>query len=508
MFKFTQNRRLSNFFVEFLLSTFLSLSVFLSGCNIQPKDNQNEWDDLVGYWKEYIVNDGIKNETAIRKIVINSKGKLEQSIVYELAPQCRIWLHDDDISFENGLLRFWGNDFEGYISSDKKSIPMNYKNMDSPFLLERLGDRDTIQLLDSIENCQNYEYVYGIPEKKDDQLLCADLESEGLDRDKLSDLINQIKKGKYDDIHSLLIVRNGKLLLEEYFWANGKISGPYINKVFRERLQNQASVTKSVNSALVSLAIKQGFILDTKFPVKEFFPEHTDIFTGGKERIQLYDLLTMSAGLQWNELEISYNNTGNDVNKMERSDDLIKYCLNKPLESKPGLVFNYSSGISLMLGEIVHRATGIETDKFAEINLFKQLGILDYSWNRRKNNLLATGGGLALRARDMAKFGLLYLNNGNWNGKQILPESYVQRSTQAQIKTRSGWYGFQWWIRSFNMGNREILAYYANGRAGQFIFVFPEIKMIIVSTAQNYEGGYHQEFYKMLHKEILPAVNF
>ncbi len=444
----------------------------------------------------------------LRKIVINSKGKLEQSIVYELGPQCRVWLNDDDISFENGLLEFWGNDFEGRISADKNSIPLNYKNMDSPFLLERLEDKDTIRLLDSLENCQNNEFIYEIPEQKDDQWLCADLESEGMDKNKLSDLINQIKKGKYDDIHSLLIVRNGKILLEEYFWANGKISGPFVNKVFRERLQNQASVTKSVNSALVGLAIKQGFIQDTKFPVKEFFPEHTDIFTGGKERIQLYDLLTMSAGLQWNELEISYNNPGNDVNKMERSDDLIKYCLNKPLESKPGLEFSYNSGVSLILGEIVNRATGIETDKFAEMNLFNRLEISDYSWASRKNKLLATGGGLALRARDMAKFGLLYLNNGNWNGEQILSENFIQRSTQPQIKTRSGWYGFQWWIRSFNIRNREILAYYANGRAGQFIFVFPEMKMIVVSTAQNYKGGYHKKFYKMLQKEILPAVKY
>ena len=506
--RFIQNSVFDKHFIRYLIAILLGLCIYISACNINSTENQNEWEDILGYWKEYIEEDGIKNETALRKIVINSKGKLEQSIVYELGNQCRIWLNNDDISFENGLLKFWGDDFEGQISADKNSIPMIYKNMNSPFILERLQDKETIQFLDSIQNCQDAEYIYEIPEQKNDNWICVDLETEGMDKNKLSGLINQIKKSKYDDIHSLLIVRNGKLLLEEYFWADGKIAGPFVNKIFRERIQNQASVTKSVNSALIGLALKQGLIEDTKQKVHEYFPEHEEIFVDGKRQIQLYDLLTMSSGLQWNELSLSYNNPGNDVNKMERSDDLIKYCLNKPLESKPGLEFNYNSGLSIILGEIVHRASGIETNKYAEDNLFNHLGISDYSWSRRKNNLLATGGGLALRARDMAKFGLLYLNSGKWNGEQILSKNFIQRSTQPQIKTRSGWYGFQWWIRSFNIRNREILAYYANGRAGQFIFVFPEMKMIVVSTAQNYKGGYHKKFYKMLQKEILPALKY
>lgn len=505
---FIQNSVLNKHFIGTSLAILLGMCVFISGCKIRSDEKDKEWEDITGYWKEYLLDDGVKNEAALRKIVINSKGKLEQSIVYELGNQCRIWLNNDDISFENGLLKYWGDDFEGQISADKNSIPMIYKNMNSPFILKRLQDKETIQFLDSIENCQDVEYIYEIPEQKNDNWICVDLETEGMDKNKLSGLINQIKKGKYDDIHSLLIVRNGKLLLEEYFWADGKIAGPFVNKIFRERIQSQASVTKSVNSALIGLAIKQGLIEDTKQKVYEYFPEHEEIFVDGKRQIQLYDLLTMSSGLQWNELSLSYNNPGNDVNKMERSDDLIKYCFSKALESRPGLEFNYNSGISIILGEIVHRASGIETNKYAEDNLFNHLGISDYSWSRRKNNLLATGGGLALQARDMAKFGLLYLNNGKWNDEQILNENYVKRSTQSQIKTRSGGYGFQWWIRSFSHNGNKIDAYYANGRAGQFIFVFPELNMIVVSTAQNYKGAYHGKFYKMLEKDILPAVKF
>lgn len=378
--------------------------------------------------------------------------------------------------------------------------------MDNPFLLERIHDKKIIQLIDSLENCMGSEYTYSVSDNLDDNWESADLEQEGFNKKEIIDLIEDIIDGEYDDIHSLLIVKNGKLVLEEYFNSNGQIFGNYVNDIYRDRVQMLASVTKSVNSALVGIAINQGYIKDVNVPVSEFFPEYSEMTANGKEQICLKHLLNMSAGLDWNELDVSYNSSKNDVNKMEQSPDLIKYCLDKPVVVNPGEKFDYSSGLSVILGEIIKRSVGIEADKYAEENLFKALGISQYKWSRRKNNILATGGGLALRARDMAKIGQMYLNNGKWNDQQVIPENWIKASKQPHVSTHAGGYGYQWWIRRFKVNDQKIKAFYADGRAGQFIFVFPELDLIVVSTAQNYMRGYHRRFYRMLEDKILPAL--
>jgi len=372
--------------------------------------------------------------------------------------------------------------------------------------LERIRDKKTIQLLDSLENCIGGEYVYKAPGKLDDGWECATLKDLEIKEAKIFELIEQIIKGKYKDIHSLLIVKDGKLVLEEYFAAEGKIAGPFVNQIYRDRVQMLASVTKSVNSALIGIALEQGFIKDLDVPAFEFFPEYKDIIINRKERVLLKHLLTMSAGFHWNELVIPYSNSQNDAMVMHRSNDLIGYCLKKSMVNEPGERFVYHSGLSVILGEIIKRTVGIPGDKFAEKNLFNPLGISAYKWPTTPDGLLKTGGGLALRPRDMAKFGQLYLNTGKWNGEQIVLEKWVKESTQHHIKTTSGAYGYQWWMRSFENNNETIESFYAIGNAGQFIFVFPELELIVVSTAQNYDNGWSRRFYGLLKSYILPAV--
>jgi CubicO group peptidase (beta-lactamase class C family) len=176
------------------------------------------------------------------------------------------------------------------------------------------------------------------------------------------------------------------------------------------------------------------------------------------------------------------------------------------MAKKPGEKFVYNSGLSVILGEILKRSVGVPGDKYAEEYLFKPLGITVYDWPTTPDGLLKTGGGLALRSRDMAKFGQLYLKNGKWNGKQIVPEKWVKESTYPHICTTSGSYGYQWWLRSFSVNDRQIDSFYAIGNAGQFIFIFPELDMIVVSTAQNYDRGWSRRFYEMVSSYILPAV--
>jgi len=167
-----------------------------------------------------------------------------------LTTQCRIWLNDYEIYYRDGHLELWDGEFQDNISEDRNFIPLTYKKMDNPFLLERILDETTIQFLDSLENCLDVEYTYLVPEVLDDNWECADLEQVGVKKQEISRFIAEIIAGEYDDMHSLLIVRNGKLVLEEYFSTEGQISGPFVNQVYRDRVQMLASVTKSVNSVL------------------------------------------------------------------------------------------------------------------------------------------------------------------------------------------------------------------------------------------------------------------
>jgi CubicO group peptidase (beta-lactamase class C family)/uncharacterized protein YacL (UPF0231 family) len=460
--------------------------------------------DILGYWKSYRT-DIRKDDPGLIKVALNSQGKLMQSIVYESGTQCRIWINDESISYHAGQLEFWGDEFKGEMSKDGNSVQLKYKSQ-IPFVWERIHDPKTIEFVDSLEVSQGGEYKYDIPVATDDGWACASLTDVDIDTVKIIECIRRIRNGDYKDIHSLLIVKDGKLVLEEYFGAQGKICSPFVNQVFRDRVQMLASVTKSVNSILIGIAYEQGFLTALDAPAFELFPEYAKLIKDGKEQIRLKHLLTMSAGLRWNELIVPSASPQNDAHAMHRRADLIRYCLEKPLAQKPGEQFVYHTGLSVLLGEILKRSVGISADKFAEQNLFQPLGITAYNWSKTQGNLLDTGSGLALRSRDMAKLGQLFLNHGKWNDRQIVPEQWAKESTQPHINTPSGAYGYQWWLRSFEINNKTIDLFYAIGNAGQFIVVIPELEMVIISTAQNYDNDWSGRFYEMVSSYILPAV--
>lgn len=504
-----KDRNKLNKFLNNLGAPLLSIIILLGTafyCTANTQEKQESHSDIIGYWQEYIINGSAKEKTSIRKITLNAEGQLTQSITYEMATQCRIWLNDDDISFKNGHLDFWGGEFSGEMSGDKNTVLLTYKQMSNSFLLERIQDEKTIEFIDRIEASQGREYVYHVPEETGDGWECAGLEDVGLDKEHIIHCVKQIRAGKYKDTHSLLIVKNGKLALEEYFGAEGAIWSPFVNQVFRDRVQQLASVTKSVNSALIGIAVEKGMIPSIQDPAFGVFPEYASLLDDEKNKILIEHLLTMSAGLEWNELDVPYSDPQNEVNKMNQSSDPIQYCLGKSMVFKPGEKFNYHSGLSVILGEILKRSSGIPADTFAEKYLFNPLGISEYKWSKSHGGLVQTGGGLALRARDMAKFGQLYLNSGQWQGQQIIPEEWVKTSTRIQIKKLVGGYGYQWWRRIFKVHGKLMDPYYAIGNGGQFIMVFPTLDLIVVSTAQNYDYGWAVRFYNLVYKHILQAV--
>lgn len=201
----------------------------------------------------------------------------------------------------------------------------------------------------------------------------------GLETNLIRELFERIGNSGFKNIHSVLLIKNGKLAVEEYF--SGQDSQGRYQAFTRETLHEMHSATKSVNSILIGIAIDQHLIRGVEEKISTFFPEYSDIFTNKqKDAIRLKDLLSMTAGLSWDEWTHPYTDPRNDAAAMAGRTDFFRYVLEKPVAAAPGAKFVYNSGISLLLGEIVCRASGSKADKFAERYLFSPLGISNYAW--------------------------------------------------------------------------------------------------------------------------------
>jgi CubicO group peptidase (beta-lactamase class C family) len=354
-------------------------------------------------------------------------------------------------------------------------------------------------------------YRYTVPEKQDDGWDTVSLNSVNLDGNMITEMFDRIGDNSYKNVHSVLIARNGKLVVEEYF--PGQDSAGQTRMFNRNTLNEMHSATKSVNSILIGIAIDKHMIRDVDVRISSFFPEYSDIFKDKeKDAIRLKDLLTMTAGLSWDEWTYPYTDPRNDAAMMASKADFVRYVLERPVAAAPGTKFLYNSGIAIILGEIVYRASGLKADKFAERYLFSPLGITDYSWGKAPNGVVNTLGGLSLRPRDMAKIGCLFLNNGRWQGKQIVSEKWVMESTQQQVRAGQlpTWfladgYGYQWWLGSFHVRDGVVQSYSARGRGGQFIIVFPILQMVAVFTGWNDNELLGQPL-EMLQLYVLPAA--
>ncbi len=299
-------------------------------------------------------------------------------------------------------------------------------------------------------------------------------EEQGMNSSLLGELVDAIEVYSLP-LLSYLVIRNGYLILEGY-------PNPDYNE---STLKHVWSITKSFTSALVGIALGAGNLTSLDELVVDFFPDKTIAnLDEDKQSITVEHLLTMTAGFEWSSVTDPFD--------MMDSPDWIQYVLDKPMADVPGETFNYNSGASHLLSAIVNRTTGIPTQSYADTRLFQPLGISDYEWILDPQGVASGHAGLNITPRDMAKFGFLYLNNGTWDGEQLVPSTWVSASTQVQAPDED--YGFQWWI------DPDYNAYYAFGRDGQYIWVQPENDLIVVFTASS---GMHLPWIRSF---IIPAV--
>lgn len=320
---------------------------------------------------------------------------------------------------------------------------------------------------------ENYQYKQ--PQQREDKWLTSTLEEETTHFTRIYDLVKDIINEKYKDIHSLLIVKNNKLVLEEYFYGYSA-----------DDLNGIQSASKSFWSALLGIAFQQGAIKDINQSICPYVTEYEKI-NCQDQNVNIYHLLTMTAGWEWDETSINYDDPKNSSDQMVTSDDPLLFTLSSPKGTSPGESFNYNSGCMLLINKILFEATKTPNEAFAIENLLEPLGITNYYLGEPENGVL---GDIELLPRDMAKFGALFLNRGKWDDKQILPKSWVAEATTKQISTGgqdNEGYGYFWWTRSFKREGKATDCYYAWGYGGQYIFVVPEMNMVVVFTGSSWK---------------------
>ncbi|MFD1179089.1 serine hydrolase domain-containing protein [Paenibacillus puldeungensis] len=275
------------------------------------------------------------------------------------------------------------------------------------------------------------------------------------------------------NLKSCLISRNGQLVFEHY---RNRQSAGQIAKI--------NSCTKSFLSALICIGIDHGLVAAPETSLSEFYPQLTSDQDPRKQEITLAHLLTMSAGFNWSEF-----GGHNSFPRMTRSPDWVQFVLEQPMSDRPGDRMEYNSGASQLLSAILMQSTGMSTAKFAEIHLFGPLGIEDYKWEQDPQGVHTGGFGLWLRPADMLKFGLLYLQQGNWENKQLISQELLKRSVQPMLDVEApnrGCYAWHWWTDTY-LAPDELSAasfdfYYARGYGGQFIYILPSLDTVVVIT--------------------------
>jgi CubicO group peptidase (beta-lactamase class C family) len=349
----------------------------------------------------------------------------------------------------------------------------------------------------------------GVPVARDDGWPVAYANEDKLvDRDALCRMADLL--GASANVHAVLVARGGKLVFERYFRGADEINDrPVANATFdADTLHDMKSVSKSVASLALGIAIDRRLIGSVNEPIFSFFPELSDLHSPEKERIRLSHALTMSMGLKWVEATPSTGNYNNDEARTHMAPDPCRYVLGLPVTVPAGQDFFYNTGALTLVSAIIRKVVGRPLDEFARETLFEPLGITGFEWTRVKGDTDA-GGGLRLRPRDMAKIGQLVLAGGRWNDRQIVSKAWIDASMTPRLEaTGPYFYGYLWWLgRSLHHG-REVHWAAALGRGGQSIRVVPELDLVVAVTAGYYQDYSPQAFQVQsgIFRDVLRAV--
>lgn len=343
-------------------------------------------------------------------------------------------------------------------------------------------------------------YRYHAPERREDGLDVSTAAAEGIDPAGLEQLVEHIlKEGDEVDtphIESVLILRNGKLVFEEYFWGQSADNPHMIS-----------SCTKSVTSMLMGIAWDRGRIaLDE--PVSSLFADYPQtLWVKENYPVTIRNMLSMNSGTEWNDTSAS----GQPSVMLLKSEDVAGYMLDKPLIHTPGQKYNYDNGLPTLAGVVLARAMKESFETFAERELLEPLGISNYQWSYLREGTPLAAGGMYLTSRAMAKLGQVILDDGVWKGRRILSADWVAESTRNQSSEGDYPYGFYWHLNNADQRHFEKFdGYNAIGQGGQHIAVLPAQNMVIVFTSSSWRnsavGNGPDQPFGLISRFVVPSV--
>ena len=348
--------------------------------------------------------------------------------------------------------------------------------------------------------------VLTAPAQTDDGLAVASPAEAGLDAEPLRRLVAAAEGDGFERLTSVLLAVDGQLVFERYF--AGADAGTF---------HDVRSVTKTVTGMLIGSAIDRGLLSGLDAKVFDFFPEHAVAHPDPRQRtITVEDLLTMSSLLECDD-DNPYSR-GNEE-RMYLIEDWVGFFLDLPIKGYPpwvtppekssfGRTFSYCTAGVTTLGAVLEKATQRQVEDFAREALFEPLGIDEVRWQISPSGLAQTGGGARMTSRDLLKLGLLYQQDGEWAGRQVISRPWVETSTAAHVQAPgANTYGYLWWRRDFAAGERTFATYFMSGNGGNKVVVVPSARLVAVITSTFYNSrGMHEQSERVLTDYLLASV--
>ena len=326
----------------------------------------------------------------------------------------------------------------------------------------------------------------------------ADPASVGLNQDSLNQLFQLINDTPPEDFRALIVLKDGKLVVDEYF-----------NSFWITNIHDIRSAGKSVTSMLAGIAMDKGLFKPSS-KVFSFFPEYSKIKNKSKikSEITVEDLLVMSSGLASDDY---LDDSPGTEDLMSMAEDYLKFTLDLPPDFEPGERWAYSSAVAFLLGSIVENTSEMTLEDFGRKHLFSPLGIEGFYWDKSPKGRTTGMGNVYFNARDFAKLGQLMLDGGVWNGTQIISKNFVQKSFEKRFDISDNdpfahGYGYMWYIGKDEIGGKNIDFYFASGNGGNKVFIVPSLNMVVVTLSSAYGQWYGQRRSHRIFRRVLEAA--
>lgn len=391
--------------------------------------------------------------------------------------------------------RFFGNGGQDALTNGEHLLKIEirpYLKLNETLIGSIIAEGELKIIVPEIKINEKLVKVQNIKPLKDFQIATSPI-----DTAKIEELNRKIATQNFKDITSIVVLKDGKLLLEEYF-----------NGANRKTLHDTRSVGKSFASTLLGIAIKDNYIKSEKQTLNEFYNlNNFQNYSTAKDSITLKDLLTMSSTFDGSDM--NSESPGNEEN-MYPTKNWVEFALNLPIDKSKvaNKQWDYFTAGVVVLGDIIHKSVPNGLEKYSNEKLFKPLGIKKYKWQFTPQKVANTAGSVQLRSLDYAKYGQLYKNQGIWNDKQILSKEWITNSFSHQMSiSEDEYYGYLFWNKTYNVNGVNYEVYYSSGNGGNRIFIFKDFPIVVVITSTAYNTPYgHKQVDKIMQNYLIEAI--